>query len=213
MVDVCFYQFGPGEIQQHGFARNVMWTVKSSDATSVEMEMLPSDYTKAMWDKEFACTFTATLENDRLKTKMDVKNTGSEGSFDFQAALHSYFTVSSLENLEITGSFAGKDFLNKMVGDGGEMQTEDRSSITITEEYDRVYKGVNDPVLKDSGTGKALNVMNEAGWVDTVLWNPYGNEGMGFNQFVCVESVKFDPVTLEAGSSWEGVLVLKPESL
>ena len=72
---------------------------------------------------------------------------------------------------------------------------------------------MNDPVLKDSGNGKALNVMNEAGWEDTVLWNPFGNEDMGFDQFVCVESVKFDPVTLDAGASWEGVLKLKPEKL
>ena len=35
-----------------------------------------------------------------------------------------------------------------------------------------------------------LSVMNTAGWEDTVLWNPYGDEGMGFNNFVCVESVK-----------------------
>jgi len=208
----CWPQFGPGEIQQHGFARNVDWTVVSSTDTTVELEMLPSDYTKEIWDKEFACRFTVELGSDELKTNMNVKNTGSEDSFDFQAALHSYFTVSSLENLEITGSFEGKEFLNKMIGDG-EMQTEDRSAITITEEYDRVYKGVNDPVLKDTGSGKALNVVNEAGWEDTVLWNPYGDEGMGFNNFVCVESVKFDPVTLDAGASWDGVLVLKPEKL
>jgi glucose-6-phosphate 1-epimerase len=136
--------------------------------------MLPSDYTKEMWDKDFACTFTVSLEDDQLKTNMLVKNTGAEESFDFQAALHSYFTVSALDNLEITGSFEGKEFLNKLAGDGGEMQTEDRSAITITEPYDRVYKGVNDPVLKDSGTGKALMVKNEAGWEDTVIWNPYG---------------------------------------
>lgn len=136
------------------------------------------------------CTFSVSLEADELKTTMNVKNEGAEDSFDFQAALHSYFTVSALENLEITGSFEGKEFLNKLAGDGGEMQTEERSAITITEEYDRVYKGVNDPVLKDSGTSKALNVVNEAGWEDTVIWNPYGDEGMGYDNFVCVESVK-----------------------
>ncbi len=97
------------------------------------------------------------LEADQLKTKMVVNNVGAEESFDFQAALHSYFTVSSLDKLEITGSFEGKEFLNKLAGDGGEMQTESRSAITITEEYDRVYKGVNDPVLKDTGTGKAVS--------------------------------------------------------
>lgn len=208
----CWPQFGPGEIQQHGFARNVNWTVKSMTDTSVELEMAPSDYTKEMWDKEFLCTFTVTLEDDQLTTKMNVENKGEE-SFDFQAALHSYFTVSSLENLEISGSFEGKEFLNKLAGDGGEMQKEERSAITISEEYDRVYTGVNDPVLNDKGTGKALSVLNTAGWEDTVLWNPYGDEGMGYNNFVCVESVKFDAVTLEGGNSWTGDMALKPADL
>ncbi|GKY99077.1 hypothetical protein MPSEU_000863400 [Mayamaea pseudoterrestris] len=207
----CWPQFGPGAIQQHGFARNVNWEVVSMTDTSVALEMKPSDYTKAIWDKEFVCTFTVDLEDDQLKTKMHVENKGSD-SFDFQAALHSYFTVSSLDKLEIAGSFAGKEFLNKMVGEG-EMQTEDREVITISEEYDRVYKGVNDPVLKDSGTGKTLSVVNSAGWEDTVIWNPYGNEGMGFNNFVCVESVKFDPVTLAGSSSWTGDMALKPSKL
>ena len=35
-----------------------------------------------------------------------------------------------------------------------------------------------------------LAVLNTEGYEDTVVWNPYGNEGMGFNNFVCVESVK-----------------------
>ena len=151
----CWPQFGPGDIQQHGFARNVNWSVKSMTDTSVELEMAPSDYTKEMWDKEFLCTFSVNLEDDKLSTKMNVENKGEE-AFDFQAALHSYFTVSAIENLKIAGSFAGKEFLNKMVGEG-EMQTEDREEITISEEYDRVYKGVNDPVLKDAGTGKTVS--------------------------------------------------------
>jgi len=208
----CFPQFGPGVIQQHGFARNVDWTVKSSTDTTVELELAPSDYTKEMWDKDFLCTFTVSLEEDQLTTKMTVDNKGDE-SFDFQAALHSYFTVSSLENLEITGSFKGKEFLNKLAGDGGEMQTEDRDTITIGEEYDRVYTGVSDPVLNDTGTGKALSVLNTAGWSDTILWNPYGSESMGFNNFVCVESAKIDPVALEGGKSWTADMALKPAAL
>lgn len=208
----CWPQFGPGDIQQHGFARNVNWTVKSMTDTTVELEMAPDDYTKEMWDKNFLCTFSVALEDDELSTKMLVENKGEE-SFDFQAALHSYFTVSALENLSIAGSFAGKEFLNKLVGDEGEMQTEDREEITIGEEYDRVYKGVNDPILKDSGTGKSLTVVNTAGYEDTVMWNPYGEEGMGYNNFVCVESVKFDPVTLDGGASWKGDMSLKAGAL
>jgi glucose-6-phosphate 1-epimerase len=210
----CFPQFGPGAIQQHGFARNVNWSVTKMSDTSVEIQMAPSDYTKAMWDKEFLCTFTVSVEPDQLKTKLLVENKGSE-AFDFQAALHSYMTVSSLDKLEIAGSFAGKKFLNKLAGsDGkGEIQTEERSAITITEEYDRIYSGTNDPVLKDAGKGKSLAVINEAGWADTVIWSPYGNEGMGYNNFVCVESAKIDPVTMAGGASWEGVMALKPSAM
>ena len=131
------------------------------DDTSVVLELAPSDYTKEMWDNEFLCTFTVTLEADQLKTSLVVDNKGEE-AFDFQAALHSYFTVSALENLEISGSFEGKEFLNKLAGDGGEMQTEDRSIITIGEEYDRVYTGVNDPVLNDKGTGKSVRTANRS---------------------------------------------------
>lgn len=89
--NLCF-KFRPGEIQQHGFARNVNWTVKSMTDTSVELEMAPSDYTKEIWDKEFLCTFTVTLEDDQLATKMLVENKGEE-AFDFQAALHSKLLV------------------------------------------------------------------------------------------------------------------------
>ena len=55
--------------------------------------------------------------------------------------------------------------------------------------------------------------MNTAGYEDTVVWNPYGNEAMGYDNFVCVESVKFDPVTLEGGSSWTGEMALQAGDL
>lgn len=208
----CWPQFGPGDIQQHGFARNVAWTVDSMSDAAVTLTLEPSDYTKAIWDKAFKCTFAVTLNADNLATKMVVKNTGSD-PWSFQAALHSYFAVSDLGNLELTGGWKGKKFLNRLAGDGGETQTEDRGVITIAEEYDRVYTGVTDPVLKDSGTKKSLAVLNTAGWADTVLWNPYGSEKMGYKQLVCVESVKFDAVVLEKGASWVAEMALKPGSL
>jgi len=111
----CWPQFGPGPIQQHGFARNVNWTVQSMTDTSVTLQMAPSDYTKAIWDKNFLCNFVVTLEEDHLSTKMIVENKDTNGqSFDFQAALHSYFTVSALENLVIQGSFQGMYYYASM---------------------------------------------------------------------------------------------------
>ena len=65
----------------------------------------------------------------------------------------------------------------------------------------------------NTGKGKALAINNNAGWKDTVVWSPYGDEGMGFDSFLCVESAAFDAQTLEGGASWVGELSLVPGGL
>ena len=50
-------QFGPGAMQQHGFARNLDWEISTSSADlqpddkdpSVELTITDNDYTRAMW--------------------------------------------------------------------------------------------------------------------------------------------------------------------
>lgn len=207
----CFPQFGPGVIQQHGFARNVDWEVVAMGDSSVTMKLAPSDYTKAIWDKDFECLFTTTLTGESLDTELVVKNTGKQ-AFDFQAALHSYFDLSDIEKVTVGGSFKGKTFLNKMLDPPME-EVETRDEITVSEEYDRVYMDVNDPVLKDMGKGKALKIVNSGGWKDTVMWSPWGNEGMGYKNFMCVESVAFRKVELVCYDEWSAGLKLVPTKI
>jgi len=207
----CFPQFGPGEIQQHGFARNVDWEMVESTESSVTLSLKPSEYTKAMWDKDFECVFSVSVTADSLDTKLIVRNLGS-APFDFQAALHSYFDISSVAGTSIGGSFEGATFMNKMLDPPAD-QVETRAEIVIDEEYDRVYMGVNDPMLKDSGKKAALKIVNGGGWKDTVLWNPFGDEGMGADNFVCVESAAFDPVPLAGGATWAATLSLVPTNI
>ena len=50
---------------------------------------------------------------------------------------------------------------------------------------------------------QSVTINNLKGWEDTVLWSPYGNEGMGYKNFACVESVKaVKPQELAPGESW-----------
>ena len=37
---------------------------------------------------------------------------------------------------------------------------------------------------------QSTTIRNLKGWADTVLWSPYGNDGMGYKNFACVESAK-----------------------
>lgn len=83
----CFPQFGPGKLQQHGFARNEDWDVLTLSDSSVTLSLKPSPYTREMWDHEFECTFTVSVEEGCLDTTMEVKNNDAE-PFDFQVLTH-----------------------------------------------------------------------------------------------------------------------------
>ena len=50
-----------------------------------------------------------------------------------------------------------------------------------------------------------------SGWTDTVVWNPYGDEGMGYKNFVCVESAQASSsVPLAPGEYWTAAMDVVP---
>ena len=69
-------QFGPGDMQQHGFARNVDWEVASTSAdlqpderdASIEFVLQPSDYSTKMFPYKFKVVYTVTLHGTQLQT-------------------------------------------------------------------------------------------------------------------------------------------------
>ena len=179
-IPFCFPQFGPGAIQQHGFARNLDWTVANKAADSVTLTLEPSSYTKKMFPFDFKCTFTVTVTGTSLDTSLVVANTGKE-DFDFQAALHSYYDVSDISKASVArdgGTFEGNIYTDRMRTEENFREksrprhpicVEKREEITIDKETDSLYPGVANAVLKDSGKGKALKIVNGGGFKDMVL--------------------------------------------
>ena len=211
-IPFCFPQFGPGEMQQHGFARNLEWSIASSTADTAVFTLADSDYTRAMWPHAFSATYTVSLGATSLSTEFKVRNLG-DAPFEFTGALHSYWAVSGIANVAVRGAFEGASYLDKMI-EPPALVTSSASTVTITEETDRVFEGVSgDVVIEDSGAGSALTIRS-SGWEDTVLWNPYGNEGMGYDSFVCVAAATaLSPVTLPAQAEWTGTMEVIPGSL
>merc|ERR1719183_3446523 len=107
----CFPQFGPGEMQQHGFARNLEWEVSSTSADpnpdnpdpEVQLVLTQNDYTKAMWPHNFVVAYTVRLHGEELHTDMRVMNMNQSDSFSFNGALHTYFEVSDIEKAKVNG--------------------------------------------------------------------------------------------------------------
>jgi glucose-6-phosphate 1-epimerase len=69
--------------------------------------------TMAMWPNKFQALYKVTLMDDKLNCEMTVKNTDTK-SWDFQAALHTYFHVNNIDKCEVQGDFMGSPHLNRM---------------------------------------------------------------------------------------------------
>merc|ERR1711988_562990 len=118
------------------------------------------------------------------------------------------WSISSVKNIKISSpSFAGATYLDKMQSPPTDVKMAN-DEITITTETDSVFADVTgDVILADSERKSPLTISSTLGWSDTVVWNPYGNEGMGFDSFVCVESAQASKaVTLGPGEYWTGAM-------
>eukprot|EP00467_Chlorarachnion_reptans_P023645 CAMPEP_0114525288 /NCGR_PEP_ID=MMETSP0109-20121206/22334_1 /TAXON_ID=29199 /ORGANISM="Chlorarachnion reptans, Strain CCCM449" /LENGTH=340 /DNA_ID=CAMNT_0001706839 /DNA_START=120 /DNA_END=1142 /DNA_ORIENTATION=- len=209
----CFPQFGPGELPQHGFARDSFWTLEKAEGSRAVFTLTDSEKTRSVWDYPFKATYTVELTEDAMKTRLEVANTGDK-AFDFTGALHSYFDVSNIKNVQICGPFKGQEILDRMSSPPAKIQA-DSDAITITTETDQVVEGIVGSVkIEDSGKGKRLLIKSTEGWKDTVLWNPYGNENMGYEKFVCVEAAAAsEPVKVQPGNVWVADMDLVPAAL
>jgi len=207
----CFPQFGPGQIQQHGFARNMDWEVLEQKDTRAVFRLSQSDYTMAMWPHKFEAKYTVTLKDTCLSTELCVTNTDN-APFDFTAALHSYWSISGIDNVKISSpAFTGATYLDKMQNPPANVAST-TPEITISAETDAVYAEVSGDVqLVDSGRSRPLTISNQIGWSDTVIWNPYGDEGMGYDSFVCIESAQTSsPIVLQPSEYWTAAMDVMP---
>ncbi|XP_024380720.1 putative glucose-6-phosphate 1-epimerase [Physcomitrium patens] len=200
----CFPQFGPGVIQQHGFARNVTWDIASTQndggSPTLVLGLKPSDYSRSIWNYEFSVTFKIVLGEKKLTTEMVVENTDTK-SFSFTTALHSYFRA-DVSKTSVTG-LKGCKRLDKPYEDPANPVegSEDRNVIEFPGFVDTMYMNTPNVLVLDNGLGEKLSIRNE-GWTDAVLWNPYLTMEACYKDFVCVENAQLSPVELQPGQSW-----------
>lgn len=206
----CFPQFGPGPIQQHGFARNSTWSIASSEnaggSPSVVFELKDNDYTRGIWNYGFHATYKVSLEPIKLSTKFTVKNTDDK-PFSFTTALHTYFKASVTEAL--VKGLKGCETLNKDPDPVNPRRgVEDREQVNFPGFVDCIYLNAPQELFLINGLGETLSIYNK-NWSDAVLWNPHLNAPAAYKDFVCVENAKINnPVTLQPGEVWEAEQVL-----
>lgn len=187
-VPVCWPRFAEEKLNsqfiRHGFARVSNWTVENIIVNDSKMEVVLS----LIPDEKFGINVTAKLFikiTDKLEYRLETTNHGDE-IFEFSEALHAYFNIGSLTDIEIKG-LSGHQYKSSL---NDKIYTLEED-LKINGEFDAAFMHntglveIVDPVLS-----RVISIEKE-GSNTTVVWNPNKDlaemsEGQ-YKKFVCVE--------------------------
>ncbi|HSO86870.1 MAG TPA: D-hexose-6-phosphate mutarotase [Draconibacterium sp.] len=215
-IPICFPWFGPHKSDsakpQHGFGRLMFWNVLETASlptgeTLVRLQLCSSEKTKSYWNHDF-CAQLTVIVGKILTASLKVTNT-SAVQFDYTCALHSYYNLSSVEEIWIEG-LQNTRYFNQL--DGGDYIQETPKLEIKQAETRHYYNTETDCIIHDPLFGRRIQVAKTGSKVTTV-WNP-GEETCskiddipndGFHTFVCIEAVNAfdDVITLAPGESHE----------
>jgi len=214
-VPICWPWFGAHASEPtfpaHGFARTAPWQVAASEAlpdgcTRITFELPQSSIPSAQWPHSCRARLVVTV-GKTLTVELITDNTGNT-AFEIGEALHTYFTISDVDALRITG-MEGCTYLDKV----GVSQTRtQQGAIQIASEVDRIYLDTEaDCLIEDKGFKRLIRIA-KSGSRSKVVWNPWieksakmGDFGSdtGYRGMVCVESANAasNVVTLAPGAT------------
>lgn len=196
-VPVCWPWFGPAatefnpgaeKLPNHGVVRTELWQLVQQSVTEkavsielrIEVPILP--YAKA---PSFV-SLTLQLTEEALTLSLN-SDQGLQ-----QAALHSYFTVDSVHQVNVS-SLSG-DYLDKVKAGGHFVQQQ--PELKFSAEIDRVYLDTADELTLTQQNNKVH--ISQQGHDASVLWNPWTEKAKalkdlpdaGYLDFVCVETAR-----------------------
>ena len=199
-VPICWPWFGhhptDGTYCAHGFARVTPWQLKGTSqlkngATKIVLTMTPSQeqIKQLTYDYELELTI---IVGDSLSLNLNTTNL-SNHPFTISEGYHTYFYVSDIENIKVTGLensvYTDKfDNFNRGI---------EKGSILFNGPFDRVYSNTsNDCYIEDEGFNRVITV-KKSNSNSTVVWTPWEKkskemgdmgEGSEWRRMVCVET-------------------------
>lgn len=213
-VPLCFPQFatfGPG--QKHGFARNIDWTLTEQSKNALNFELHANPKTHSVWPHPFTLAFNVEMKERALVMRLSVTNTGTQ-SFEFGAALHTYFRIKDVRKIKILGLQGQTCWDN---GQAFDQRHLDKSEyIEVNGPIDRVYFDIEKDVELHEGSNQRL--ISKTGFDDIVVWNPWKEGASGLKdmsddeylKMICIEAANVDSqIQLNAGEVWIGEQQIK----
>ena len=210
-VPVCFPQFNQrGALPKHGFARNLPWVVKSSEATaegvSLTLVLSDSPATRAHWPMAFEARFIIDLTPRSLTMTLKVFNRDTQ-PLEMTGALHTYLAVDDIAQARLCG-LQGQAEWDSLTNAHAQAAPE----LRFAGEFDRVYAATVRPLLLQDGAHR-LHIEQSETWLNSVVWNPGAAKcaqmadmpADGYQHMLCVEAAQVDsPVKISPQATWQG---------
>lgn len=198
-IPVCWPWFGPhptdAGLPAHGFVRTAVWDVVGSEvvaegATQLRLALTDNQHTLSLWPHAFRLELVITV-GAVLQVELAVHNPGTQ-VFSYGGALHSYYAVSNIGNVQILG-LEERSYIDKL---DPEQLKRQAGPIIIDQETDRIYVDTTDQCVVDDGGLRRSIVIAKAGSRSTVVWNPWIDKAQRMADFgddeyrsmVCVET-------------------------
>ena len=217
-IPVIFPQFsdrvaGPGPSIRHGFARTRAWQVlrtgHATDGTAeAVLALVDAPDTRERWPHAFRAELVVRVGGAVLTVTLAVENTG-DAAFAFTGALHTYLRVEDVTTAGVLGleAVAARD-----TAAGGALLAPTGAPLTFGSEVDQLFLDAPGPVMLDEPVRGRAVLVDQTGFRDVVVWNPGPARAValadlepdGWRRFACVEAVAAEPVTVAAGTRWEG---------
>jgi len=206
-IPICWPSFGNNNpnLSQHGFARTSLFELISSEdidahTTQVIFKLRDTQASRELWNYSFKLEVIFRL-SDTLSIELKTTNRDTK-SFTITQALHTYFNISDIYHVEISGVDKKPCF------DALTQKTEPFfGNITFNQEFDRVFQNLHDNLLlKDKN--RTLEIQS-SGSSSAVIWNPWidkcakmsAMQAEAYKEFVCIESA----------NAYEDFRVLQPQ--
>ncbi|MFS1703652.1 D-hexose-6-phosphate mutarotase [Alteromonas sp. AMM-1] len=205
-VPVCWPWFSDahgkakGELPAHGFLRTQHWTVKQSDSTATlsKVVLVPSSTKGKGFD--FDASVELIIEvGESLVITLVTRNTGDQ-TFSFNCALHTYFDVENIKEVELKGLYG--EYKDKLA-DWEISNTP--SPYVIAGEVDRIHLEAI-PTVSINRNGSEFIRVESQQHDSLVVWNPWQGaatmsdmDAFSYKQMVCVETAITQGKTLAPG--------------
>ncbi|MGH1349798.1 MAG: D-hexose-6-phosphate mutarotase [Methyloligellaceae bacterium] len=197
-IPICWPWFGmhptTSEYPSHGLARRNPWKLQTNedlgDRTLIEFEFINNDFES--WP--YYCSATLKFHiGQTLDIQLTTKNLSQTCQLAYTQALHTYFKVGDIRELEVRG-LENTQYINKLKRNAF---GKDSTPLTIDTEIDRIYMSPADNIIIDDYSMKRKINISHKGANAIVVWNPGKKKAetmgdMGFadsyKQMLCVET-------------------------